>query len=112
MWKVQMTPYHPETNGQCKRFNQTLISMIGTLETKDKHHWKDYLPMLMHAYNCTKNNTTYFSPYYLMYRQKPRLPIDFHFVPASPQSEEHSYNKFMATLSGYLWWCYELANQH
>ena len=30
---VQTTLCHPETNGQCKRFNQTLISMIGTSET-------------------------------------------------------------------------------
>ena len=51
--KVQTPPYHPETNGQCKRFNQTLISMIGTLEIQDKQCWKDYLPTLVHAYNCT-----------------------------------------------------------
>ena len=36
--KVQTTPYQPETNGQCERFNQTLISMTDTLETKDKQH--------------------------------------------------------------------------
>ena len=43
-------------------FNQTLISMICTLEMKDKHHWKDYLPMLMQAYNCIKDNAMDFSP--------------------------------------------------
>ena len=48
-WKVQTTPYHPETNGQCERFNRTLISMISMLETKDKHHWKDYLPTLVNT---------------------------------------------------------------
>ena len=41
--------------------------MISKLETKHKHHCKDYLPMLAYAYNCTKNNATDFSPYYLMY---------------------------------------------
>ena len=52
--KVQTTPYHPETNGKCKIFNQTFFSMIGTLGIKDKQFLKDYLPTQVHAYNCTK----------------------------------------------------------
>ena len=107
-----MTSYHPETNGQCKRFNQTLINMISTLETKDKWHWKDYLPTLVHAYNGTKNNAKDLSPNYLMYRHKPRLPTDIWFGLTSPQSEEHSHNQFLAKLSTQLQWCYELAIQH
>ena len=47
--KVQTMPYHPETNNQCERFNQTLINMIGTLESDDKQHWRDYFPTLVHA---------------------------------------------------------------
>ena len=86
--------------------------MIGTLETKDKQHWKDYLPTLMHAYNFTKNHAMDFSPYYLMYGWKPRLPIDIRFRLALPQAEEHSHNKFLANLSAWLRWCYELADLH
>ena len=74
------------------------ISIIGMLQTKGKHHEKDYLPMLVHAYNCTKNNATDFSPYYLMYWYKSQLPIDIRFGLTSPQSEEHSHNKLMAKL--------------
>ena len=55
--------YHLNTNGQHERFNQTLISVIGTLETNDKQCWKDYLPTLLHVYNCTKNNAMDFSQY-------------------------------------------------
>ena len=29
--KLRMTPYQPEGNGSCERFNRTLISMLGTL---------------------------------------------------------------------------------
>ena len=107
-----MTPYHSETNSQCKRLKETLISMIGTLETKDKHHWKDYLPTLVHAYKYTKNNAMDFSPYYLMHGHKPRLPINTCFGLTSPQAEECCHSRFMAKLNTQLWWCYELANQH
>ena len=77
--KMQTTTYHPKTNGQCERFNQTLINMIGTFEAEVKQHWKDYLPTLGYAYAWAKNNATYFSPYYLMYAWKPKLPIDIKF---------------------------------
>ena len=62
-----------------------LINMIGTLESGDKQHWKDYLPTLVHAYNCTKNNVTDFSPYCLMYRCKPRVPIHIKLSLTSPK---------------------------
>ena len=42
--KICTTPYHPQENGQCKWFNSTLISMIGTLQNKDKSHWRDFIP--------------------------------------------------------------------
>ena len=85
IYKLQTTSYHPETNGQCERFNQMVIIMIGTFESNDKQQWKDYLHTLVHAYNCTKNNTKDFNTYYLMYRCKPRLPIDNRFGLTSPK---------------------------
>ena len=110
--KVWAMPDHPKTYGQCERFNQMLINMINTLESTDKQRWKYYLPTLVHAYNCTKNNAMDVSPYYLMYGCKPRLPINIKFGLMSHKTEEHLHYEFVAKLNKQLQKCYELANRH
>ena len=39
--KIWTSGYHPQTNGQCKNFNVTLINMLGTLPEKPKSTWKE-----------------------------------------------------------------------
>ena len=77
--KLRISPYHPQTNGQCKRFNGTLLSMLETLNPEQKKDWKSHVPALVHAYNCTRNAATGFSPYFLLFGREPRLPVDVEF---------------------------------
>ena len=60
--KVHTTPYHPQGNGQCERFNSTLCNMLGTLSEEEKSDWKSYLGCMTHAYNCTKHASNYLFP--------------------------------------------------
>ena len=53
--------------------------MLGTLTPKQKKDWKSHVPTLVHAYNCTRNAATGFSPHYLLFGREPRLPVDVEF---------------------------------
>ena len=94
MWKIQTSPYHPQTNGQCERFNSTLINMLGTLP-KEKSEWKNHIGTLVHVYNCTQNSATGFSPYYLMYGRQPHLLVDVTLGLASHTIMEPNTCKFV-----------------
>ena len=77
--KLRTSPYHAQTNGQVERMNQTIIRMIGKLEEEKKAWWSEHLPELLMAYNATCSAVTGYSPYYLLFGRRPRIPVDYLF---------------------------------
>ena len=77
--KLRTSPYHAQTNGQVERMNQTIIRMIRKLEEDRKACWSEHLPELLMAYNATRSAVTGYSPYYLLFGRRPRIPVDYLF---------------------------------
>ena len=77
--KLRTSPYHAQTNGQVERMNQTIICMIGKLEQDKKAHWSEHLPEMLSAYNGTRSAVTGYSPYFLLFGRKARMPVDYLF---------------------------------
>uniref|UniRef100_A0A3P9KGV5 Gypsy retrotransposon integrase-like protein 1 n=1 Tax=Oryzias latipes TaxID=8090 RepID=A0A3P9KGV5_ORYLA len=108
--KVRTTPYHPRGN-PVERFNRTLLGMLGTLEDKEKHHWRDFVKPLVHAYNCTRNDTTGYSPYELMFGRQPRLPVDFVLGISPDSGDKQTHSEYVNSLRQRLQESYSLATE-
>lgn len=106
--KIRTSPYHPRGN-PVERFNRTLLSMLGTLKDREKSKWREYVKPLTHAYNCTRNEVTGFSPYELMFGRQPRLPIDIAFGLPIKENPLTSHSQYVKNLKSYLTESYQLA---
>lgn len=72
-----------------ERFNQTLLSLLGTLELEQQSKWVEYLPALIQAYNNSIHSTTGYAPSYLMFGRHVRLPLDL-IMGTAPADEARS----------------------
>ena len=77
--KLRTSSYHTQTNGQVEHMNQTLIHLIGKLDEDKKACWSKHLPELLMAYNSTCSAVTGYSPHFLLFGRRPRIPADYLF---------------------------------
>ena len=53
--------------------------MLKTLPKDNKRESHKHVNKMAHAYSCTRNESTNYSPFSLIFGRSPRLPVDFVF---------------------------------
>ena len=96
--KIRTTPYHPQTNGSAERVHQTLQRMIGKLDPEKHRKWPEHIGSVLIAYHATWSQVTGYSPYFLMFGWRPRLPVDLLFPIVNKQEWTRTINKYVKAL--------------
>lgn len=61
--KLNTTAYHPQTDGQVERFNNTLAESISMYVSSDQTNWDVYIPSILFAYRVSPSVSTGDSPF-------------------------------------------------
>ena len=73
---IKTSPFHPQGNGKTERFHRFMNSVLAKYTQHDQFTWDQYIPGMLMAYRTSVNDTTQFSPFFLVYGRDPVLPMD------------------------------------
>lgn len=73
---VFTTPYNPQANGLCERFNATMCDSLAAMCNEKKNNWHEHLSKVAFSYNTSRHSTTKFTPFEMMFGRLCKLPFD------------------------------------
>ena len=77
------TAYHPSGNGKTERSHRFLNDIIAkSLQGRMHEEWEQVVPAALFAMRTSVNESTKFTPYFLMFGRDPILPLDTLLTPS------------------------------
>ncbi|KAK2397880.1 hypothetical protein QL285_059409 [Trifolium repens] len=67
--------YHPQTDGQTERTNQSLEDLLRACVLDDRGSWDDVLPLIEFTYNNSYHSTIGMAPYEALYGRRCQTPL-------------------------------------
>ena len=87
--KVKLsTAFHPETDGQTERVNQTLEQYLRCFINYQQDDWSRFLPLAEFTYNNTIHSSTGFTPFFANYGHHPSFDPRIPDENQVPQAED------------------------
>ena len=87
--------YHPQSNGLDERLNQTLTRALVKFVNDNQDDWDAHIKSILYAYRTSKNDSTKFTPFELMFGRYPSRWKSGQ----SPAAPTHFLNRRRCTLS-------------
>ena len=97
---IRTSVYHPQANGKCERFNRVQNDMLAKLVDRSQRDWDTKIPGILSAYRTAKNESTKFSPFYVLYGRDPVLPVDTLLAPKYRYQGEEYVPTMLENLHG------------
>ena len=112
--KTRTSARNPKGNGQCERFNRTLIKMIKAYLSDQQIDWDLHLGCLAGAYRATPNESTKLTPNLLTFGREIRLPAELLFGTSSTAGggEVTSYGDHVDTIRSRMQHAHDIARKH
>ncbi|UYV70710.1 hypothetical protein LAZ67_8000342, partial [Cordylochernes scorpioides] len=82
------TAYHPQTNGLTERLNKTIADMLSMYVDVNQKDWDRNLPFVTFAYNTAKQESTGFTPFFLVHGREAETPLDVLFPRLLPEDDD------------------------
>ena len=73
---IRTSVAHAAANGRCERHHAVINDAVAKYAHRDHATWPKYLPAIMMAYRTAVNDSTRYSPFYVVYGRDPVLPMD------------------------------------
>jgi len=110
--KVRTSPYKPSTNGNIERFHATMHSMLAKVVSENQKDWDQHLAAVAFAYRSSVQESTGFTPFFLMYGREARIPADLVYGPPPEKFESKDIPAYVEEQRDRLQKAFTLARSH
>ena len=88
---TRTSPYRPQCDSQGERINRTLVKLLSLNVPNPTDNWDLNLGLTLITYRSTVQSSTGFTPSFLLYGKKMRLPLDIIYRPPSQDLSRTQY---------------------
>ena len=108
--RTTTTPYHPQSNGQVERVNQTVQNMIKCICTDTGKDWAEVAGFAASAYRTAQHESTGFTPNKMVLGRENAVPLDILYGEALDSPGCHT--EYTQWLADTLLYTYREARKH